>query len=246
MVKKKRVIQNKTVIRVIFFDLDDTLYSYKSSNSKIMAEIKTVEYFCKKYRKIKLNQAFEDFTKAKQNIKERFPDLPHRGNRGYWITEFLQNQGKYNKNLAQEMENIFWKTSCENVEGYYDAKILLEYLKNKGYKLGVITNGIRKWQIKRLKATGFKKYFDFIATTTDAGYEKPHVEVFKYALKQASVKPEEAVMIGDNPVRDIVPANKIGMTTVWLRRGKRYYLPVVGKEKANYIIKNFLELINLF
>ena len=113
-------------------------------------------------------------------------------------------------------------------------------------KLGVITNGILKWQLKRLKATGLRKYFDFVTTTSEAGFEKPHPAVFKLALKKASVKASQAVMIGDNPLRDILPANKLGMTTVWLRRGKRYYLPVVGKEKANYIVKNFLELIDMF
>ncbi len=233
-------------IKAIFFDLDDTLYSYKGSNSKIMAEVKAIEYFCRKHPKFKLCDAFEVFTKAKRGIKERIKDLPVRGDRGYWIIEFLRAEHNFDKKFANEMLNEFWKVSCENIHGYYDAKLILQYLKKKGYKLGVITNGFRKWQIKRLKATGFRKYFDFVATTSDVGYEKPHKEVFEFALKQAKVKPSQAVMIGDNPIRDIAPANKLGMTTVWLRRGKRYYLPIKGKEKANYVVKNFLELCEWF
>lgn len=234
-----------TKIKAIFFDLDDTLYSYKASNSKIMAELKTIEYFCKKYPQYKLNDAFEDFTNIKQDIKKRFPDLPVRCDRNYWIVEFLRAKHNFDKKLAKEMLDEFWKVSCDNIQGYYDAEIILKYFKKKGYKLGVITNGIRKWQVKRLKATGLKKYFDYIITTSEIGYEKPHKGVFEFALKQAKVKPAEAIMIGDNPIRDIAPANKLGMTTVWLRRGKRYYLPIKGKEKADYIIKNFIELQNV-
>ena len=68
----------------------------------------------------------------------------------------------------------------------------------------------------------------------------------KKALEIAKVKPSQAVMVGDNPHRDIMPANQLGMKTVWLRRGKRYYFPCVGKEVPNYKIKNFLELMDIF
>ena len=47
---------------------------------------------------------------------------------------------------------------------------------------------------KRLKATGLKKYFNIIATTSEVGYEKPRKEVFEYALFTATEKPEGDVI----------------------------------------------------
>ncbi len=234
------------MVKAIFFDFDDTLYSYKDSNAKIKAEIKAIEHFCKKHRKRKLNEAFESFTRIKTKIKKQHPDLPMRGDRSYWFTEFLRQEKIFDKKLADDMLNIFWKESCADMQPYYDAEIILKYLKKKGYKLGVITNGLRKYQLMRLKAVGLYRYFDTIVTTSDVGFDKPHPDAFKVALKRIKVQAKDAVMIGDNPPRDILPANKLGWTTVWLRRGKRYYYPCVGKEKATYSIKNFLELEDLF
>jgi len=233
-------------IKAIFFDLDDTLYQYKSGNSKIKAELKVVEYFCKKHPKFKIDDTFKVFTEVKQGIKKRFADLPVKGDRGYWIIEFLRAEHNFDQKLAKEMLDEFWRVSCEYVEGFYDAEVLLKYLKKKKYKLGVITNGVRKWQIKRLKATGLSKYFDFVVTTSDVGFEKPNHAIFKKALEIAKVRASQAVMIGDNPYRDIMPANELGMKTVWLRRGKRYYFSCVGQEKADYSIMNFLELMDVF
>ena len=102
-------------VKAIFFDLDDTLYSYKASNSKIMAEIKAIEYFCKKHPKFKLSDMFEVFTSVKQGIKKRFPDLPVRCDRGYWIVEFLRAEHNFDKKLANEILNEFWKVSCQNI-----------------------------------------------------------------------------------------------------------------------------------
>ena len=233
-------------IKAIFFDLDDTLFQYKAANAKVKAELKAVEYFCRKHSKFKLADTFDVFTKIKTGIKKRFPDLPVRDDRGYWIVEFLRAEHQFDGKLAREILDEFWKHSLENVDGFYDAEVLLKYLKKKGYKLGVITNGIRKWQLKRLRATGFYKYFDHLTSTSEVGFAKPDHAVYKLALKKAGVRASQAVMIGDNPHKDILPANQLGMKTVWLRRGKRYYYPVIGKEKADYKIKNFVELMSVF
>lgn len=45
------------------------------------------------------------------------------------------------------------------------------------------------------------------------------LEIFNLALKQAESKPDECVMVGDRLDNDIIPANKIGMKTVWIKQG---------------------------
>ncbi|MBI4440907.1 HAD-IA family hydrolase [Candidatus Woesearchaeota archaeon] len=227
--------------KAVFFDLDDTLYPYQDSNAKIQSELEAISHFCKKYPKFTFLEAMATYKKVKRAIRDRLSDYPACDNRELWFLEFMQKEGLFDRELLQEMEDIYWGYVQKNAVPYYDAGLILPYLAKK-YILGVITNGIKAPQEKKLKALGFTGYFDYIITSSEAGFDKPHTDIFRLALRRAKVRAKEAVMIGDNPAFDIYPANKLGMTTVWLRRGKRYYYPIVGKMKAKHTISHFLEL----
>ena len=67
-------------------------------------------------------------------------------------------------------------------------------------------------------------------------------ELFQYALNVAQCSPNEALMIGDNPARDIRGGNSAGIGTVWLQRGKYHYYPQEVIDKPSITIKNFTQL----
>lgn len=56
--------------------------------------------------------------------------------------------------------------------------------------------------------------FGAIVTAGEAGYRKPHPLVFEAAARQLGVRPEQAVIVGDDYERDIVPAASLGMIPV--------------------------------
>ncbi len=227
--------------KAIFFDLDDTLYPYQDSNAKIKSEIEAISYFCRKYPQHRFLEALALYNAAKKSVKNRFACYPARDNRELWFLEFIQKEKIFDKKLIQEMEELYWQHVFKNAQLYYDAFLILPYL-HKKYTLGIITNGLKAVQEKKIYALGIASYFSIIATSSEAGFDKPHTDVFRLALRKAKVKAKDAVMIGDNPFFDIFPANKLHMTTIWLRRGQRYYYPVIGKTKPMHTITNFLEL----
>ena len=231
--------------KAIFFDLDDTLYPYHDSNAKIQSEIEAISYFCKKYPRHKFLEALALYNTVKKDIKKRFACYPVRHNRELWFLEFLQKEKIFDKKIVQEMEELYWQHVLKNAQLYYDALLILPYLRKK-YALGIITNGLKAVQEKKVHALGIASYFSVIATSSEAGFGKPHTDVFKLALRKAKVKPKDAAMVGDSPLFDIFPANKLHMTTIWLRRGRRYYYPVIGKTKPTHTITNFLELKKWF
>lgn len=128
---------------------------------------------------------------------------------------------KRNKDAYQFALNDFKLNKCrwplEFEKLYSNVQATLTALRLK-YKLGIICNqslGVKE----RLLEYGILHYFDIIVSSSDVGYKKPSLNIFKLALKEVSCVPHEAVMIGDRVDNDIIPAQKIGMKTVWIKQG---------------------------
>lgn len=119
-------------------------------------------------------------------------------------------------------EEIFWKIieAFEHEETYaFYAETLsvLQGLKNKGYRLGIISNW--GWHLPELcQKLGVAAYFDYITTSARVGYPKPRSEIFLHALKNMSAKPETSLHIGDTWAADVEGARQVGIFALWLNR----------------------------
>ncbi len=106
----------------------------------------------------------------------------------------------------------------------YLDEVLTE-LKNRGYKLGIITNTVtsREENVRAsLRRIDVEKYFDIIVTSVDVGFNKPDERIFLVALKALDVKPEESVMVGNRISADILGGNRMGMKTILYKWNERY------------------------
>jgi len=111
---------------------------------------------------------------------------------------------------------------------------VLSELKNRGYKLGVITNTVtsREEHVRMaLRRIDVEKYFDVVVTSVDVGFNKPDERIFLTALKAINVKPEEAVMVGNRISADIVGGNRIGMKTILYKWNERYQDEITSPEE---------------
>jgi putative hydrolase of the HAD superfamily len=96
-----------------------------------------------------------------------------------------------------------------------DSHLVLETLKERGYKLGVISNNHANIE-ERCEHQGFLKHLDTVVTRIDAGCSKPDPRIFEMALDHVEVKPEKCVYVGDNYYADALGSKAIGMTAVLL------------------------------
>lgn len=154
------------------------------------------------------------------------------------------NQSGYNKTLeAYGLKMAPWNSDDEFV--YPEAENCLNKL-SKHYKIGIIANQ-NFGSKERLDKLGLLKYIDLVITSAEEGVAKPDLRIFQIALDRADSKAEEAVMVGDRLDNDIIPANKIGMTTVWIKQGFGGYAePKAIEEQPDYIVNSLVEIAELF
>jgi putative hydrolase of the HAD superfamily len=136
-----------------------------------------------------------------------------------------------------------WRSEDETP--YPDAVPVLEALKRRGFRLGVIANQ-NPGTAQRLKNWEMLGYFGVIAASAELGWAKPDTAIFIWALGQAGCPAGKAVMVGDRTDNDIAPANCLGMHTVRLLRGLGAYRePQCEKERPEYTIRTLAELPDL-
>ncbi|MEL6392525.1 MAG: YjjG family noncanonical pyrimidine nucleotidase [Bacteroidota bacterium] len=88
------------------------------------------------------------------------------------------------------------------------------------YRMGLITNGLSEVQRPRLKNTRLDDFFDFVLISDEVGVAKPEGAFFDLAFAEMKgARPEEALVIGDNPVSDIMGAQLYGCASCWMDLG---------------------------
>jgi len=90
----------------------------------------------------------------------------------------------------------------------------LIYLKNKGYKLGVISNGITIKQWEKLVRLDIHDFFEEVITSEEVGFEKPQREIFKEALNRMGCKAKNSIMVGNRVEIDIIGAVYARMSAI--------------------------------
>lgn len=127
---------------------------------------------------------------------------------------------------------------------YPETADCLECL-HKHFKIGIIANQSLGSE-ERLERFGIRKYIDIVVASAEEGVAKPDRRIFEIALTRAGCMLEEAAMVGDRLDNDIIPANELGMYTIWIKQGNWFYAePKEPLEYPDWTIENLSELKKL-
>lgn len=100
-----------------------------------------------------------------------------------------------------------------------DAVSTLQTLKERGFRLGIVSNGADDQNTYTLiDKANIRPYFEYIISSAAFGKRKPHPSIFQDALKHFQVLPGRAVMVGDTFEADILGARQVGMNSIWVTR----------------------------
>ena len=123
--------------------------------------------------------------------------------------------------------------SATMVDEYFDgfpqfAKMLpgseelLLYLRQKQLHTGIISNGMTGPQMRIIYALKLDLLVDGILVSEKEGIRKPDAEIFWRAASRLSLKPEDCLFVGDNPIADVLGAHDAGMSTIWVPNGAKW------------------------
>lgn len=219
--------------KAVIFDLDDTLYpeiDYVKSGFKVVSK-----YVSKKIN-IECNQVFykllELFEQDRKNVFNRLLEP-------YDITnEVIEECIKLYRNHYPDIK------LNEEIGG------LLQLLKENKFKIGIITDGRPEGQWNKIKALGLEKYCDYIIVTDELGgieYRKPCEIPYKKMLQELGIQAQEAIYVGDNPAKDFITANKLGIFTIMFKNNKGLYsnLKMSNEYLAKTTVSEIIEIKEL-
>ncbi|MFT8348034.1 HAD family hydrolase [Clostridium saccharoperbutylacetonicum] len=220
------------MIKALIFDLDDTLY-YE------------MEYVLGSFKEV-AHYLGNKYIKDSEVLYFRMEQILEESGRGKIFNIICEENGF--KEDINDLVDIY-RSSVPELELYEDSREVLNWAREHGYNLGIITDGSSKVQWNKIRALGIEKSVDKIIVTDDLGIEfwKPHKRSYLEMVEHFKISEDECVYIGDNPGKDFIGAKEIGMKTVRLLREKGDHIKVFFDEKyeADLNITNLLELRNL-
>lgn len=220
-------------IKVIIFDLDDTLYD--CSGTLVLRGRKKVSKTLSKL----INCSEDDAYKLQVKVDE---ELGAKAN----IYENIVSQYNLPPYQAQELLEEFIHIDIADITLFPCVIDTLMYLKKQGYRLILVTSGENQTQRKKIEALGLNgNYFEeiLIAERNKGNTKKI---CFQYIIQKYNAKPGEIVCIGDKIEDELTAAQSLGIITIMFEHGRHYiaYLKERNCETMpNYSIKRITELL---
>ncbi len=220
------------MIQAIIFDLDNTLLDFI------------------KMKQFAVKAAITAMNEAGLNVDE---EKAYQDIFDLYVNKGWENQQGFDDYLNQTIGEVSNKILAAGIVNYRRAreatllvypnvnKTLIELIK-MGIKLAVVSDAPSREAWMRLYYLNLHHVFDPVLTFDDTGVRKPSPKPFQMALDYLKVKPEEALMIGDWPERDVVGAKQIGIKTIFARYGDTFGTLDSG---ADWDINDIYEVVDI-
>lgn len=120
--------------------------------------------------------------------------------------------------LAEKIALEYGRVRRESGVRLFDGvRRLLSDLRNAGYELGLLTNGLSDSQWDKIHSLGIEASFAAIVVAGDIGAYKPDERAFRVLLDRLGADRARALFVGDSYDTDIVGASAVGLASAWIR-----------------------------
>ncbi|WP_163581885.1 HAD family hydrolase [Gracilibacillus saliphilus] len=200
---------------MIFFDIDATLLDHDKAE-----RLAAIDFY--KKNSDELASSEKDFVDLWFALSKKY------------FEKFLSGEVTFQEQRRMRIKDLFGHhlndQQADNIFNYYvvlykrnwsafeDVIPCLKSLKQKGIRLGIISNGDYQQQIEKLENLAIKHYFEHIITSSEIGVAKPNSIIFKKACLLANAQVHKSYYVGDRFETDAIGSKQAGMIGVWLNR----------------------------
>jgi len=216
-------------IKVIIFDAYGTLFDVNSAAEK-----------CKE----KIGDKWEGFANYWRTTQLEYTWLRSlmKRHKDFWqVTEDSLDKSllafKIDASMRSELLNLY-----KILNTFPEVKEVLKNLKEKKYKISILSNGTPDLLDGLVKSNNLEKMFDDIFSIEKVGIYKPDEKVYKMPIDKYKVTKNEIAFLSAN-TWDVSGAGNFGFNSIWVNRNKNIF------DKLDYIphneVNNLKEILKI-
>lgn len=229
----------------IWVDLDDTIWDFEANSLDSLGMV---------YEAFKLKRYFTDADAWRERYLYHNHELWALYNVGDISRDYLQRE-RFFRPLTEAGCTVDEVTELVPLLHHYyldvlgrhsalvpGARELLVAIREKGWRTGIISNGFKEVQYRKLESAGIGGLIDCVVLSDEIEVNKPDIRLFDFAVRKAGVTNRESLIIGDNPMTDIAGGDAAGWQTIYFNRDGR------GAESPvdTFTVNSLTEIIKLF
>ena len=216
-------------IKAIIFDAYGTLFDVNSAAEK-----------CKD----KIGHKWENFANYWRTTQLEYTWLRSLMNRykDFWkITEDSLDKSmkvfNIDISMRNELLNLYKKLSP-----YPEVKKVLNNLKEKNYKIAILSNGTSSLLNELVLSNNLDNVFDDIFSIEEVKIYKPDSKVYNIPINKYQINKDEAAFLSAN-TWDVSGGGNFGYNSIWVNRNKNIFDNLDYKPKNE--IENLTQLLNI-
>lgn len=227
---------DKTKIKAVLWDLDDTLYS------RVDAARQTFYGMFREHLYINRSDEFYEEAVSFMMTKVQRNSMIYEGAFQALIEKYPPDK-EYNRDACVD---YYYEHITEFAKPYNEQIEVIKKLRTSGIKTAIVTN-IPKERIdsqkRKISVLGLEPLFDAIVISAEFGIHKPDRRIFDHAAKLVGASNEECLFVGDDPTSDVQGAINAGMEAVWIDKWE--YDGSFDDEPRVHRVKSVLEYFEL-
>ena len=216
-------------IKAIIFDAYGTLFDVNSAAEK-----------CKD----KIGDKWEKFSNYWRTTQLEYTWLRSLMGRhkDFWeITEDSLEKSMENFKISHSMKDELLDL-YKSLSTFEEVPETLKILKEKNYKLAILSNGTPHLLNKLVRNNKLENLFDDLFSIEEVGIYKPDSRVYGMPIKKYNIKVNEVAFLSAN-TWDVSGGGNYGYNAIWVNRNKNIFDKLDFKPK--HVIKNLKELLNI-